>query len=61
MRFTINNREACGYLHKFRATYATTCLRYGVDLRALQTWMGHSDLASTMRYLPAASGPGVRA
>jgi integrase/recombinase XerD len=49
------------YLHKFRATFATTLLRNGVDLKTLQAWMGHSDLASTMRYLRAASGPGVRA
>ncbi len=49
------------YLHKFRASYATTCLRNGVDLKTLQAWMGHSDLASTTRYLRAASGPGVRA
>jgi integrase/recombinase XerD len=52
---------ADAYLHKFRATYATTCLRNGVDVKTLQSWMGHSDLASTMRYLRAASGPSVRA
>jgi integrase/recombinase XerD len=46
------------YLHKFRATYATTCLRKGVDLVTLQKWMGHSpkDLKSMMRYLDAAGG-----
>lgn len=39
------------YLHKFRATFATRCLWAGVDLRTVQLWMGHTDLASTMRYL----------
>jgi integrase len=43
-------------LHKFRRTYATTLLRSGFDLRTVQSYMGHADLASTMRYLrPAAS------
>jgi integrase/recombinase XerD len=43
----------CGrwFLHKFRHTYATTCLESGVSIRALQEWLGHSDLASTMIYL----------
>jgi integrase len=35
------------WLHKFRAR----ALWAGVDLRAVQLWMGHTDLASTMRYL----------
>ena len=43
-------------LHKFRRTYCTTLLRSGIDLRTVQAFMGHADLASTMRYLrPAAS------
>ena len=43
----------CGrwFLHKFRHTYATTCLESGVSIRTLQEWLGHSDLASTMIYL----------
>lgn len=43
----------CGrwFLHKFRHTYATTCLESGVSIRTLQEWLGHSDLASTMVYL----------
>jgi integrase/recombinase XerD len=49
------------YLHKFRATFATTCLQSGVDLKTVQQWLGHTDLASTMRYLRAARGAGVRA
>ncbi len=39
------------FLHKFRHTFATEHLRHGVDIRALQTWMGHRDIKSTMIYL----------
>lgn len=42
-------------LHKLRRTYATTLLRNGVDLRTVQTFMGHADLESTVRYLRPAS------
>jgi site-specific recombinase XerD len=42
-------------LHKFRRTYCTTLLRSGLDLRTVQAYMGHADLASTMRYLRPAS------
>src|SRR6266851_1803183 len=44
------------FLHKFRATYATNVLRALNDMRTLQVWMGHKDLASTMRYLKAGYG-----
>ena len=44
------------FLHKLRATYATNQLRAGTDIRTLQVWMGHKDLASTMRYLKAGHG-----
>lgn len=39
------------WLHKFRAPFATRSLWAGVDLRTVQDWMGHTDLASTLRYL----------
>jgi integrase len=39
------------FLHKFRATFCTTLLRAGMDLRTAQRLMGHSDIESTMRYL----------
>ena len=39
------------FLHKFRATFATWHLWAGVDIRTVQAWLGHEDLASTMRYL----------
>lgn len=42
-------------LHKFRRTFCTTLLRNGIDLKTCQSLMGHSDLASTMRYLRPAS------
>jgi integrase len=48
------------WLHKFRATFATLHLQTGVDLRTLQSWLGHSDLESTMRYLRPAKGQAVR-
>jgi integrase len=43
------------YLHKFRATYCTTLLRSGLDLRTVQAYMGHSTIESTMRYLTPAT------
>jgi integrase/recombinase XerD len=49
------------YLHKFRQTFGTTCCRNGIDIVTLQSWMGHSDLKSTMRYLRAAGGAAVQA
>jgi integrase len=42
-------------LHEFRRTYITTLLRSGLDLKTVQHYAGHSDLASTMRYLRPAS------
>ena len=49
------------FLHKFRATYCTKLLRSGLDLRTVQQMMGHSDLASTMRYLRPAEVPQTQA
>lgn len=42
-------------LHKFRRSYITTLLRNGIDLRTVQAYAGHKDIASTMRYLRPAS------
>jgi integrase len=42
------------YLHKFRATFATTCLQRGMDLHTLMELMGHTSLKSTIRYLASA-------
>lgn len=44
------------WLHEFRATFATTHLQAGVDLRTVMTWMGQTNLESIIRYLkPAGS------
>jgi integrase len=54
---TSKNKE-CGdwYLHKFRATYTTTLLRNGVDIRTVMEYTGHADMTTVMRYLrPAES------
>jgi integrase len=48
-------------LHRFRRTYLTTLLRNGIDLRTVQAYAGHKDIASTMRYLTPASGPEAQA
>jgi integrase/recombinase XerD len=39
------------HLHKFRATFATMQLQNGFDVRTVMSWMGHTDIQSTMRYL----------
>jgi integrase/recombinase XerD len=49
------------WLHKFRATFATRSLQGGVDLKTVQTWLGHSDIESSMRYLTPAKSSGVKA
>jgi integrase/recombinase XerD len=48
------------WLHKFRATFATWTLWKQVDLRTVQSYLGHSDIESTMRYLKPASHDHVR-
>lgn len=48
------------FLHKFRATYITTLLRSGMDLRTVMKLSGHSDLESVMRYLSPAGDAAVR-
>lgn len=52
-----SKRRECGEytLHRFRRTYITTLLRNGLDLRTVQAYAGHKDIASTMRYLRPAS------
>jgi integrase len=49
------------FLHKFRATYITTLLRNGMDLRSVMALSGHADLESVMRYLRPAGGVEVQA
>ena len=42
-------------LHKMRRTYITRLIQSGVDIRTVMAFAGHSDLASTMRYMRPAS------
>jgi integrase/recombinase XerD len=49
------------WLHKFRATFATRLLRAKLDLASVQKVLGHTDIASTMRYLRAADDETIRA
>jgi len=37
--------------HKWRHTYATGLLRAGIDIHAIQRLLGHSTIATTVRYL----------
>jgi integrase len=48
------------YLHKFRATFATWHLWNGTDLRTVQSWLGHSDMESTLRYLKPSRSQATR-
>ncbi|MGC2635843.1 MAG: site-specific integrase [Acidobacteriaceae bacterium] len=41
-------------LHKFRKTFATMHSDAGVPAPTIQRWLGHSDLATTLRYLAIA-------
>ena len=49
------------FLHKFRHTYATRHLQDGIDIRTLQQWLGHRDIASTMVYLKGVRNSDVQA
>lgn len=39
------------WLHKFRATFATSHLRAGADVETVMDWMGQTELESILRYL----------
>jgi integrase len=39
------------HAHKFRATFASTMLERGVDVRTVMELMGHTNLATTLKYL----------
>ena len=41
--------------------FATEHLRHGIDIRTLQQWMGHRDIASTMVYLKGLRNSDVQA
>jgi len=37
--------------HRWRHSYATSLLRHGVDIHLVQRLLGHSHIATTVRYL----------
>jgi integrase len=37
--------------HDLRHSMGTMCAGAGIDLRRIQSWMGHADIQTTMRYL----------
>jgi integrase/recombinase XerD len=39
------------YLHKWRHTFATQILQSGIDIKTLQTLLGHKNIATTEKYL----------
>lgn len=41
--------------------YATRHLQDGIDIRTLQDWMGHRDIASTMVYLKGVRNRDIQA
>lgn len=43
-------------LHRFRANYATHCLRQGMDLETLREQLGHRDTESLRCYIDALKG-----
>jgi hypothetical protein len=42
-------------------SFGTIAARGGVDVRTLQAWLGHTELATTMVYLHYAPQPGASA
>jgi integrase len=53
-------KKAAGILwpgfHDFRHFRATQWLKYGVDIRTVQEWLGHRDVSTTMKYLHFVEG-----
>jgi integrase len=47
--------------HGLRHTFGTLAARAGVDVRTLQAWLGHTELATTQVYLHHGPQPGASA
>jgi integrase len=50
---TCETRPVCEkhYLHRLRKTAATRWLNHGINIRKIQSWLGHSSLEVTQLYL----------
>lgn len=53
MEVTCETRPVCEkhYLHRLRKTAATRWLHNGINIRKIQSWLGHSSLEVTQLYL----------
>ena len=57
---TCETRPVCEkhYLHRLRKTAATRWLHSGINIRKIQSWLGHSSLEVTQLYLDDVSPSG---
>jgi integrase len=48
------------FVHKFRATYTTSLLLGGTDIRTVMSFTGHSNMETVMRYLSPAKASSMQ-